>query len=83
MSFIGHRLATRSDTFRIRSYGDVVDPITKAVDCKAWIEAIVQRIPEYTDAQTDAPWDQPTGTNIQLGRRYIIKSLQFLSHEDI
>lgn len=83
LSFIGHRLASRSDTFRIRTYGDVVDPMTNAVDCKAWIEAIVQRIPEYTDAQIDAPWDQPTGKNIQMGRRFIIKSLKFLSHEDI
>ncbi len=42
-------LTTRSDTFRIRAYGDVLDPLDHAtVRASAWCEAIVQRTPEMT-----------------------------------
>ncbi|WOO41544.1 hypothetical protein [Rubellicoccus peritrichatus] len=39
-------MTVRSDTFLIRSYGDVVDPISSKVISKVWCEAIVQRIPD-------------------------------------
>jgi hypothetical protein len=83
LSLIGQRLVTRSDTFRIRSYGDAVDPISNEVQASAWVEAIVQRMPEYTNAQANDPWDAPTGDNIKFGRRFIITSVRFLSDDDI
>jgi len=83
LSLIGQRLAPRSDTFRIRTYGEVVDPISNQVEASAWVEAIVQRMPEYTDAQLDEPWDVPTGANLNFGRRFVIKSVRFISKEDV
>jgi hypothetical protein len=83
LSLIGQRLAPRSDTFRIRSYGEAVDPISNEVQSSAWIEAIVQRMPEYANAQANDPWDAPTGDNRKFGRRFVIMSARFLSDEDI
>lgn len=39
-------LAVRSDTFRVRAYGDAVNPVIQATEARAWCEAIVQRMPE-------------------------------------
>ena len=49
---LGPALATRSDTFKIRCYGDATT-LTGST-AKTWIEATVQRTPEYIDA-TNAP----------------------------
>jgi hypothetical protein len=38
-------ISVRSDTFKIRSYGETNDPITGAINSKVWLEAIVQRMP--------------------------------------
>ena len=45
---IANNLSVRDDTFRIRAYGDSVDKNGKVL-ARAWCEAIVQRVPEYTD----------------------------------
>ena len=49
---LGPALATRSDTFTIRCYGDA--NVLEGLPAKAWIEAVVQRMPEFIDA-TNAP----------------------------
>jgi len=49
---LGPALATRSDTFTIRCYGDA--NVLEGQPAKAWIEATVQRMPEFLDA-TNAP----------------------------
>ncbi|MFD2160510.1 hypothetical protein ACFSW8_16515 [Rubritalea tangerina] len=43
---IGHLLTSRSDTFKIRAYGDCTDARGRIL-AKAFCEAIVQRFPEY------------------------------------
>lgn len=46
-------ISARSDTFTIRTYGEVTkllaDGVTKVVLSRAWCEAVVQRTPEYVD----------------------------------
>jgi len=43
---LGPCLATRSDTFRVRAYGEAIHPVDGVVEAKAWCEAIFQRVPE-------------------------------------
>ena len=54
------RLSARSDTFRIRGYGDLEN--RSGVAARAVCEAVVQRVPEYLDPNTDPtnnePWDE-------------------------
>ena len=40
---IGPVISARSDTFTIRSFGDVADPITGELVSRVWCEAVVQR----------------------------------------
>lgn len=62
-------LAVRSDTFRIRAYGDAVNPVTGARQSVAYCEAIVQRTPELID-----------GT---LGRRFVVTYFRWLTPEEV
>jgi hypothetical protein len=63
-------LATRSDTFRIRGYGDVLDPVDHTtIRSSACCEAIVQRTPELA----------PNA----LGRRFIVTYFRWLGRDDI
>jgi hypothetical protein len=50
---IANTLQVRDDTFRIRSYGETLDPEGKVI-ARAWCEAVVQRIPDYLDSTNDA-----------------------------
>jgi hypothetical protein len=84
------RLAARSDTFRIRSYGEVRSTDGTKVIAQATCEAIVQRVPEYMDPATDAlnnePWDEGTGLNQKnkaFGRRFKVVSLRWLNSNEI
>jgi hypothetical protein len=79
------RLYARSDTFRIRTYGDTVNPATGATVARAWSEAIVQRLPEYRDGSQE-PATAPAGltpANRALGRRFVVISFRWLDHSDI
>ncbi|MDF3057790.1 MAG: hypothetical protein K0R17_2005 [Rariglobus sp.] len=87
LNALGPVLTARSDTFRIRAYGDVINPATGSAtpEARAWCEAIVQRLPEYTDP-TNLPAVAPgsaTATNQTFGRRFKIVSFQWLSADDI
>jgi hypothetical protein len=88
------RLAARSDTFRIRSYGEARSKDGTQVLARATCEAVVQRFPEYMDPSTDAannePWDEasPTGTtlnpiNQKFGRRFKLIKFQWLSSKEV
>ncbi|WFB34632.1 hypothetical protein P3T73_10705 [Kiritimatiellota bacterium B12222] len=77
LSVIGPVLTPRSDTFRIRAYGD-------AGDARAWCEVMVQRIPDYIDTDADEPFEDPqSNINIAFGRRYRIVSFRWLTPEEI
>jgi hypothetical protein len=80
-------LFPRSDTFVIRTYGEVVNPSTNATEGRAWCEAIVQRVPEYLDTTADAPEVLPgaltSALNQQNGRRFKVISFRWLTRADI
>jgi len=94
---IAPRLTARSDTFRIRGYGEVTDADGKII-AKATCEALVQRLPEYVDSETYAdynePWDvydpdetDPTKNlnpmNQAFGRRFEIQSFRWLDDSEV
>lgn len=86
------RLSARSDTFRIRAYGETLDANGKVL-AKAICEAVVQRLPEYLDPVTDAtnnePWDETADTpglnvtNRRFGRRFEVKTFRWLTANEI
>ena len=83
------RLTARSDTFRIRGYGEVRDAADKII-ARAICEAVVQRLPEYVDTETDPdnnePWDEGdilNDTNKLYGRRFEIQNFRWLDEGEI
>ena len=85
LQVIGPVLTTRSDTFRIRAYGEALSPDGKTVLAKAWCEAIVQRVPEYLDPANavSARVTELTPLNKTYGRRFNIVSFHWLSQDEI
>jgi hypothetical protein len=84
---IGSVLSARSDTFVIRTYGEVLNPLdsTAAPRARAWCEAVVQRVPDYVDTSnpsTTAP-AALNATNQTFGRRFKVISLRWLGPNDI
>jgi len=84
LQVIGPALTTRSDTFRIRAFGEALDPNGKST-AKAYCEATVQRMPDYVD-----PADPPTARgeklsnlNTTYGRQFQIISFRWLSPNEI
>ncbi len=90
---LGPVLTARSDTFVIRTYGDVVDPVNSTsanpqVQSRAWCEAVVQRLPDYVDATSanQEAWQSPDSVNLTnktFGRRFKIISFKWLGPSDI
>jgi hypothetical protein len=93
---IANTLSVRDDTFRIRAYGDSIDKAGNVI-ARAWCEAIVQRMPEYSD-ESNAP-EVParlmsedgvftdnaelTEINRRFGRKFRIESFRWLSRDEI
>jgi hypothetical protein len=81
---LGPLLTPRSDTFIIRTYGDVQNPATLGIEAKAWCEAVVQRLPDYMDTTLPATSTPVAGsTNDKFGRRFRIISFRWLTSSDI
>ena len=82
-------LAVRSDTFTIRVAAEALNPALEAGDpdrvaARAWCEAMVQRLPEYIDADEDAmAWPASLADNRALGRRFRIVAFRWLGPDDI
>ncbi|WOO39748.1 hypothetical protein [Rubellicoccus peritrichatus] len=92
LSMLAPFLSIRSDTFTIRAYGDVTDPLTGKVAARAWCEAIVQRNPEYIvsdDEPTVPPFDAEGNSNLQstinqeFGRQYEIIGFRWLDKDEV
>ncbi len=82
------RLSARSDTFRIRAYGEVRDA-DDIIIASAICEAVVQRLPEYVDPKTipndNEPWDESNLNTLNqiYGRRFEIRSFRWLDAEEV
>ena len=90
LATIGNKLSARSDTFTVRTYGEVYNPVTQSTAGRAWCEAVVQRLPEYVESKTATSGNSPsdasstlTTTNQSFGRKYKIVSFRWLSPNDI
>ncbi len=86
LSRIGGFIQVRSDTFKIRAYGNVFNQVTGERAAQAWCEVVVQRKSEYVD-DVDTPdvrtADLTSPINQWLGRRFEILSFRWLSPEEI
>lgn len=84
LALIGGHIASRSDTFRIRVYGESINPATSTIAARTWCEAIVQRLPDYCDP-ADTPDQTPAAgsTNERFGRKFKIVDFRWLNKDDI
>ncbi len=89
LTVIGPMLSSRSDTFVIRSYGEVGEGTARA-----WFEAVVQRSPDYVDSSVPhgnvpswAPEEIPANTGsydtVIPKRRFRIVSFRWLTEDDV
>ncbi len=78
-------MASRSDTFVIRFYGDAVNPSSGKLEARAYGEAVVQRYPDFVD--TAQPPETLTAdlnaTNKALGRRFKVVSFHWMNEDEI
>jgi hypothetical protein len=84
LQVIGPIINARSDTFRIRSYGEALDPAGRTL-ARAYCEAIVQRLPNFLDP-SNLPETRPSilnPTNAKFGRRFEIVSFRWLHPDEI
>ena len=79
-------MAARSDTFRVRTYGESRNPATGEITARAWCEAIVQRTPEFVGGEAaelrldDAALGTASKT---FGRKFVITQFRWLGPDEI
>jgi hypothetical protein len=81
LAALGNAAAVRSDTFRVRAYGDLRDPGGRP-RARAWCEAVVQRLPDFIDPgdpPESAPGDLQAQANRTFGRRFAVVSFRWLA----
>ncbi len=82
LSMIGSFISARSDTFRIRSYGDWENPVTGSRSV-AVCEAVVRRLPTPVSPDNNSPLEPDEATRRTLGRQFEIISFRWLSQNEI
>ncbi|MBC2592886.1 hypothetical protein H5P28_01305 [Ruficoccus amylovorans] len=84
LTILGPGLNVRSDTFTIRSYGEVNDNFGNRV-ASVRCEAVVQRVPEYVDSAEEPrlAYDQLNNTNKLFGRQFKVVSFRWLDEDEI
>ena len=88
LAVLGNTASVRSDTFRIRTYGEALDKTGK-ITAHAYCEAVVQRNPEFLDplnkaSQSPADLTIPMSPiNEKFGRRFTVVSMRWLSKDEI
>ncbi|HBO56871.1 MAG TPA: hypothetical protein DD622_00375 [Opitutae bacterium] len=78
MAKIGGSLASRSDTFTIRSYGESSNGLTSSDQAKACLETVVQRTSEYMSTN-DSYLSSSLPIDQQFGRSFKIVSTRWLN----
>ncbi len=78
-------MTARSDTFTVRTYGEVRNQITGVVEGSAYGEAVVQRLPEYFDPSQppETALAAANGINSNFGRRFRVVSFRWLNENEI
>lgn len=82
LQVIGSTLSARSDTFRIRAYGDATNADGKVL-ARAFSEAIVQRLPDPLDPAPSGLNPAKQNTRIDFGRKFQIVSFRWMKPEEI
>ena len=85
LAVLGNAATVRSDTFRVRAYGESRDA-AGAVVARATCEAVVQRIADYLDPADPAdlrPDELARLPNRAFGRRFVIVSTRWLDPSEI
>ncbi|MDQ8193508.1 hypothetical protein QEH59_03670 [Coraliomargarita sp. SDUM461004] len=85
LTVMGPSLAVRSDTFKIRTYGEVHD-LAGNVVATARGEAIVQRSYDYIDESDSSELSQSelgSDVNRNFGRRFNIIAFRWLNDDDV
>jgi hypothetical protein len=82
LSAIGSFVTVRSDTFRIRAFGDARDKDGKVL-ARAWCEATVQRLPEYLDPAEKPEAVAATNANKTFGRRFSVVAFRWLHQDEV
>jgi hypothetical protein len=76
----------RGDTFKIRAYGEALEPDGTTVLARSWCEAVVQRTPDFVDP-ADAPEttiaNLTSSANNTFGRRFTIVSFKYLDEKEL
>ena len=85
LSAVGQYLSARSDTYRIRAYGDAAtgSEESEEIRARAWCEVLVQRVPDYVNEDDNPVDDASIDINKVMGRRYEIVSFRWLNPEEI
>ncbi|MEO8616834.1 MAG: hypothetical protein ABI600_16960 [Luteolibacter sp.] len=86
LTALGNAATVRSDTFRIRSYGEARDANGNVI-ARAWCEAVVQRRPDFVSS-IDNPTLSPGDSSMQpvnktFGRAFVITSFRWLQASEI
>lgn len=89
LQVIGPVLSARSDTFRIRTYGEVA-PSNGQAPARAWCEAIVTRSIEpvenddtFDPAMDDASFERVVRPPTEFGRRFKVVAFRWLNEDEL
>ena len=87
LGVIGENLTARSDTFKVRAYGEALD-ISGNILARAWCEATVQRTPEPVtpDEVSGVKGYNPepvSGDQVDFGRRFKMVGFRWLTAQEV
>ena len=86
LTVLGNAATVRSDTFRIRAYGEARDR-SGNITAKVMCEAVVQRTPDFIDSTNEShlALDDPnlSAANIAFGRKFEVVSFRWLDDSEV